>query len=68
MVCSTVELTVALMAGLLDEYSVEQLGDQLVFLTVALLVGQSVYLLAAKSGETLVGSLVELLAELLVER
>jgi len=67
-----VELTVALMAELLDNDSAERLGDQLVFLRVALLVsmlvGQSVYLLAAKSGEKLVGSLVELLAELLVER
>jgi len=66
-----VELTVALMAELLDNDSAERLGDQLVFLRVALLVlmlvGQSVYLLAAKSGEKLVGSLVELLAELLVE-
>jgi hypothetical protein len=35
----------------------------LVFQTVALLVGQSVFLLAAKSGEKLVGSLVELLAQ-----
>jgi hypothetical protein len=66
-----VELTVALMAGVLNEHSAEWLGEQKAFLMAALmvsmLVGQAVYLLAAKSGAKLDGSLADLMVERLVE-